>query len=344
MLESARAAGLPVRLVGRRREALEALAREGEEIHVADARDEAALIEAFAGSFAIASVAGPFLELGPKPVAAAIAVGAHYLDTSVEQAFARLVFEGFGDSAEERGVVLLTSFGFDYVVGDLAAHLAAAEVEPPLEEVIAAYSVEGMSLSAGSRRTLGHVMSERHLAYEDGLVESPFGSTTRRVRFPSGDRTVVEWGGAEPLMVPRHVQVRRVRSYVRAPAFAARTGRLAALAAPLVRASGRIGRGPSQESRRKARFAVVAEARGSSGARRATLTGSDIYALTALAIVRGAEALLRGEARGPSRRPRPSTQGDSRRACNPCCGSPRSNRCDVRRTAYGPGRATSSCA
>ena len=56
--------------------------------------------------------------------------------------------------------------------------------------------------------------------------------------------------------------------------------------------------GPSEASRRKSRFAVVAEATGPGGAGRAVLTGSDVYGLTALLIVRGAEALNAGEARG----------------------------------------------
>jgi short subunit dehydrogenase-like uncharacterized protein len=297
VVERAREAGLPLRLVGRRRDALERIARNGEEIRVADARDEAALIAAFDGAFAVASLAGPFLAIGPRPVAAAIAVGAHYLDTSGEQAFARLVYEGFGDSAFERGVVLLTSFGFDYVPGDLAARLAAEQLDEPLDEVVAAYSVKRMGLSPGTRRTIGHVMTQPLVAYENGLVDSRFGKTTRRIRFPFGERTVVEWSGTEPLTVPRHTRVRTVRSYVRAPAFAARTAPLAALAAPLVRRTGRLGGGPSEERRRRNRFTVVGEARGPGGARRATLTGSDVYALTALLIVRGAEALRRGDAR-----------------------------------------------
>jgi short subunit dehydrogenase-like uncharacterized protein len=274
------------------------MAREGEEIRVADAQDESALISAFEGAFAVASVAGPFLEVGPKPVAAAVAVGAHYLDTSVEQGFARLVYEGFGDSAYERDVALLTSFGFDYAMGDLAARLASAELDEPLDEVAVAYAVEGVRLSAGARKTLGHVMARGFVTYDGGLVDSRFGRSTRRVRFPYGERTAVEWGGTEPLTVPRHTRVRRVRSYVRAPAFAAKTGRVAALAAPLVRLTGRIGSGPSDERRRKARFAVVAEAWGPGGACRATLVGSDVYGVTALLIVRGAEVLSRGEARG----------------------------------------------
>src|SRR5688500_17993294 len=93
VLDEARRAGLPLRLAGRNRAVLESLARPGEETRVVDARDEAALREAFAGTTVVASCAGPFLELGFGPVAAAIGVGAHYLDTTGEQEFVRLVHE-----------------------------------------------------------------------------------------------------------------------------------------------------------------------------------------------------------------------------------------------------------
>ena len=50
VLERARELGLPLRLVGRRREALEARARESEEVRVADGRDSQALRAAFEGA------------------------------------------------------------------------------------------------------------------------------------------------------------------------------------------------------------------------------------------------------------------------------------------------------
>jgi short subunit dehydrogenase-like uncharacterized protein len=79
----------------------------------------------------------------------------------------------------------------------------------------------------------------------------------------------------------------------------ARFGGLGRLVAPFVRATARFGpAGPSEAARLKNRFAVVAEARGPGGSGRATLVGGDPYDLTALLIVRGAEALLAGEARG----------------------------------------------
>jgi short subunit dehydrogenase-like uncharacterized protein len=297
VVERARELELPLRLVGRRREALERLARPGEEIRVADARHEQELIAAFDGAFAVASTAGPFLELGTKPVGAAIAVGAHYLDSSGEQEFARTVYEGFGDSAEERGLVLLTSFGFDYVPGDFAAWLAAEELEEPVDEIVVAYATSGQVTSAGTRTTIGHVMSQRLVAWDDGLVPSRFGKTTRVVRFPFGERNVVEWAGTEPLTVPRHTRVHRVRSYLRAPRAAAYGGLVGSLVGPLVRMSGRVGGDPAPDKRQQNRWTVVAEATRGPRRRRATLAGTDTYGVAALLLACGADALRSGEAR-----------------------------------------------
>jgi short subunit dehydrogenase-like uncharacterized protein len=298
VVERAREAGLPLRLVGRRPAALEALARDGEDVRIADAAREAELLAAFEGASVVVSTAGPFLAIGPRPVGAAIASGAHYVDTSGEQAFARLVYEGFGDSAAERGVVLLTSFGFDYVPGDLAARLAADGLEP-VDEVIVAYSARHFAPSPGTRRTIGRIVAQPQVAFEDGaLVESGFGATTRRVRFPSGEADVVEWTGTEPLTVPRHTQVARVRSYYRAPKAVARAAVLGRLGAPLVRLSARLGGGPSQRRRARTRWTVVGEARAGGRGRRVTLSGTDVYLLTAALVVRAAEALRGGEVEG----------------------------------------------
>lgn len=296
VLDEARRAGLDVRLVGRRREALEELAAAGEEVRVADASRSGEVAAACDGCDVVLSCAGPFLEIGMGPVVGAIAIGAHYLDTSGEQAWVRHLHE----HVEGADTVVVPAFGFDYVPGDVAARLAAEQVDGPLDEIVVAYSVKGVGTSRGTRRTIAHVLGQKQMAWEDGkLVPSGFGATTRRVRFPFGERTVVEWGGTEPITVPRHTDVRNVRSYIRAPAAAAKAGSLGRLAAPFVRVASRFGpHGPSPQSRRKSRFAVVAEARGPGGEARAVLEGTDVYGLTALLLVRGAQLLLAGEARG----------------------------------------------
>ena len=299
VLGQARAAGLPLRLVGRRRDALEEAAGDGEEVRVADARDEGALRAAFEGAGAVVSLAGPFLAVGAAPVKAAIAANAHYVDTSGEQAFARLVYERFGPAAERAGVTLLTSFGFDYVPGDLAARLAAEGLGEPLEEIVVGYAVDSFGTSAGTRRTASELMRQPQVAFDAVLVPSRFGATTRRLRLPDGERLLVEWGGTEPLTVPRHTRVCRVRSYVQVPLphAVAAGARFARIGAPLVKLTARGRSGPSEARRRRASFRVVAEARSASGAQRATLEGNDVYGLTARLVVHAAEALLRGEVR-----------------------------------------------
>ena len=56
--------------------------------------------------------------------------------------------------------------------------------------------------------------------------------------------------------------------------------------------------GPSAEKRRRARFTVVAEARGPRGGRRATLLGRDVYGSAAVLLARAAEGLREGDVRG----------------------------------------------
>jgi short subunit dehydrogenase-like uncharacterized protein len=295
--EAARELGLTLRLLGRDEAALRAAAQSGDEVAVADIADQAPFVAALEGAFVVVSTAGPFLEQGFATVDAAIAAGAHYVDSSTEQAFSRLIYERFGSRAAERGLVLLT--GFAQAPGDLAAAIAA-EGLGPLDEVIVANEQSGLNLSRGSRRTLADVMSHPQAAWEDGrLLPSRFGATTRRVRFPSGERVVVEWGGLEPLTVPRHAEVGNVRSYVRAPRAAAVAGRVSKSLASLVRLSTRVGgAGPSLDKRRRATFSVVAEARGPGGGRRATILGRDVYGTAALLLARAAHGLASGDVSG----------------------------------------------
>ena len=72
----------------------------------------------------------------------------------------------------------------------------------------------------------------------------------------------------------------------------------APLFAPLAGLAGRIGGPPSAAQRKKWRWTVVAEARSGTSVGRATLSGADVYGLTASLVAHAAEALRAGEARG----------------------------------------------
>jgi short subunit dehydrogenase-like uncharacterized protein len=70
------------------------------------------------------------------------------------------------------------------------------------------------------------------------------------------------------------------------------------LAGPLDAAIGRLPEGPSEAARAKVRWTVAAVAYGEDGSTGSALVeGRDVYGLTALLLVRGAEALRAGEAR-----------------------------------------------
>ncbi|MEA2395481.1 MAG: hypothetical protein QOJ82_3372, partial [Solirubrobacteraceae bacterium] len=68
----------------------------------------------------LVSTVGPFSRWGQPAVQAAVAAGAHYLDSTGEAVFVRDVFERHGLGAQAAGCGLLTAFGYDWVPGNLA--------------------------------------------------------------------------------------------------------------------------------------------------------------------------------------------------------------------------------
>ena len=74
----------------------------------------------------IVATVGPFVKWGAAAAEAAIAKGAHYIDSTGEPPFIRDVFERYGPRAESAGIGMITAFGYDWVPGNLAGALALA--------------------------------------------------------------------------------------------------------------------------------------------------------------------------------------------------------------------------
>lgn len=286
--------GTPFVAVARNREKLDRVdgARER---RVADASDEPALRRALDGCRAALSCVGPFVDLGEPVLRACIDSGVHYADTTGEQAFMHTLFEGYGDRAREAGVALVPAIGFDYVPGDMGAALAARELGTAPERIRVSYLVRGVKSSDGTKRTGMRVAELPCLVYQDGeLVESSIGAREREVDFDGRPTNVALWPGGEALTVPRHTGARTVEVYMRMPKALARMARGHQRASPLFRAGRRaVGtetRGPSEVDRKKGRYVVVAEAEHEGRLARCTVTGTDMYGMTAAA---SAEALER---------------------------------------------------
>ncbi len=250
--------------------------------------------------------AGPFVRYGEPVARAAVETGTHYVDTTGEQPYMRLLQERYDDPARAAGVAVVPAMGFDYVPGDLLAHETAQGLEP-LRELVLAYAPRGVTPTRGTLRSaLGRLAADSVL-YEDGdWRPAPLKPARRRFPFPDpvGTQPVMRYPSGEVLTVPRHVRTRTLTSLITVETFAgtpkaapfvpftapalalALRSPLAALAEPLL---ARYPEGPSEASRAKVRFTIVAVAHGEDGrTRRGVVTGGDVYGLTAATAVHGA--------------------------------------------------------
>jgi short subunit dehydrogenase-like uncharacterized protein len=307
--------GLDAVLSGRDRAKLGRVAAEhgGEvEVRPASLDDRDALRHAFGDCAAVINCAGPFTRHGEPVVRAAVETATHYVDTTGEQTHMRRVYDRWDDAARAAEVVLLPGAGFDYVPGDLIARLAAQEVEP-LSELVLAYAVEGFGPTRGTMHSALEMVRSGGLEYRDGSLR-PASRRPRRARFafpsPIGSRSMLPYPSGEVLTVPRHTRVRNVTSLIVASAFAppgvpAELVSLAMPAASLAMhtplkaladvAIDRLPEGPSESARLAARFTVVALARGEDGpSGRGLVRGSDVYGLTAVTAVHSAALLAAG--------------------------------------------------
>jgi len=292
-------------IAGRDRGKLEALSGElgGVPFVAVSVDDPAGLREMLEPCSVVAACAGPFSLYGEPVVAAAVDTGTHYLDTTGEQGFMRMVFDRYGDRAAEKGAALVSGMGFDYLPGDLIAALTADGMGP-LEEIVIAYCVHGFAPTHGTALSGLEIMRGGDVVWSNGdWRAAPRSADGGRWHFPEpiGEQRMLRYPAGEQITVPRHVETARVRTLLNGMVVPPQLMPLAAIASPLLgaamrtplrRAMGavirRLPAAPSEESRKASRFTISCEARGKAGARRGTVRGSDVYGLTAGSVAHGA--------------------------------------------------------
>jgi len=154
--------GVDFLIAGRDRGKLEALSEELGDVPLTavSVDDAAGLRRMLEGCSVVAACAGPFTLHGEPLVAAAAETGTHYLDTTGEQGFMRMVFDRYGARAAETGAALVSGMGFDFVPGDLLAALTADGMGP-LEEIVVAYCVRGFKPTHGTALSGLEIMRDR---------------------------------------------------------------------------------------------------------------------------------------------------------------------------------------
>ena len=313
--EALAASGAGLRLVGRRRDALDALSRALPGTPpVAEAALDDRLPRALAGARVVVNAAGPMRDTAEPVLAAALAAGAHYVDVGSEQAVLRALYERHESAVRHAGLVALPGAGVDPALGDLAAAWAAGHVgepdepdEPdpgdpvrsapaprladdrPLDDIAIGYALDDLALSAGSQRALFGAIGERALVWRRDRWEAGRAGDHRRFNAGpalGGERDAVAYAGGAVITIPRHVAAGLVAAYVsttRRPGATAAL-RVLARALPLLprTASAVLAPYVSPDADYGAtRFAVVAQVRRGFSAAQLVVRGHDLYRTTA---------------------------------------------------------------
>lgn len=292
-------------LGGRSQEKLKLLSEDlgGVPFTAVAADDSAGLREMLEGCSVVIGCAGPFSLHGEELVAAAADTGTHYLDTTGEQPFIRMVFEKYGERAAETGAALVSGMGFDYLPGDMLAALVAEGMEP-FQEIVVAYHVDGFAPTHGTALSALEMMRADDVVWTDGdWRPAPRSADGGRWRFPEpiGEQRMLRYPAGEQITVPRHVETKQVRTLLSGMVVPPPLMPVAVAASPLLglamrtplrslagAAIRRLPAAPSEEDRTKSRFTISCEARGASSVRRGTLQGSDVYGLTAASLAHAA--------------------------------------------------------
>lgn len=271
--------------------------------------DVAGLRGLFGDCAAVIACAGPFARLGEPVLAAAVESGTHYLDTTGEQPFIRMAFDKYGERAHDKGIAVIPAMGFDYVPGDMLAALTAEGLDR-VETIRLAYSSD-LQPTRGTMLSGLEMIQGGDVEWRGGGLR-PASQAASRGRFdfgpPLGSQWMAHYPAGEHITVPRHVETNNVETMlglnamiparlaplwpiVAHPARMAMRTPVKQLTARLI---GRLPEGASPEARGAASFTVVCEAVGEARVRRGSITGRDVYGLTAALIVKGATIAAEG--------------------------------------------------
>jgi short subunit dehydrogenase-like uncharacterized protein len=267
-----------------------------------DLDDADGLRQAVAQVELVCHAAGPFIHTSAPMLHACLAAGSNYIDITGELPVFQHTFRHDG-AARERGIALISGTGFDVVPSDCLAKYVADQVPhaTELEMAIAALS----RASAGTTKTLLEMLPEGGKVRRDGqLVEHPFGVGAKRVRFSSGERTVIPipWGDLETAYCSTGIP--NITTYMAYPSSGVRLLRVIAPVAQRLlsryavrrvaqRWVERFVQGPGEALRQGGRsFLWARAADGQGNAAEAWLETVEAYRFTALVGVRAVETVL----------------------------------------------------
>jgi len=202
---------LPFVAAGRDRGRLEAALKETPGTHRADVQavehDQAALTRLFTGAKVVIAVVGPFGQLGEPVLRAALAAGAHYLDTTGEQDWAVLVRDKYGKAFADKGLVCAPGCSYMWTAGMIAAEIALED--PSIHTLDILYAPKSMPTIASTLSFLRMLCMPNPVKLYGQMASWPTGARSEVV--VPGRHTVhvgLPWGGGfEPIWLEHDARV-----------------------------------------------------------------------------------------------------------------------------------------
>ncbi|MDQ3940880.1 MAG: saccharopine dehydrogenase NADP-binding domain-containing protein [Actinomycetota bacterium] len=293
--------GASFAIAGRNKSKLYALADDtgGPEVRVAEVGDVEGLTAALEDVKVLITTVGPFLELGDTAVEAALRAKVHYIDSTGEGPFIAKLITQRDAPAREAGIVMAPAMGFDEVPADVAATMSSEGIDDA--EVILTYAVPTVPSKGTIRSSLAIVTSPGPWIENRKTRMMRAGEEQRWAPMPPplGPKPSLAFPLAEGHLAPLHLDLRALKLFITASGvqrYGIRFG-LGALERALdtgwgqwmlEKALARLPEGPSEETRRKSRWTILAEASSGRQWKNVALMGNDVYGLTGELLAAGA--------------------------------------------------------
>lgn len=294
-------------VAGRSLDKLETLAaRTGaSDARVAQVGDVEALTRALADVKVMISCVGPFEQLGDTAAEAAIRAGVHYLDSTGEMSFIDRLVSVYGQRARDAGIVMAPAMGFDEVPADVTVSLATEGMSGA--DLVLTYAAPTDASTGTMRTILANIATLDARWLKDGApttVRSASRSRWSPMPPPLGPKLGVSFPFAESVLAPMHLDLSSFEVYgvvSRAQASAMRytmplvqkTLKFSPLQGLISKVLDRRSPGPNEATRNAGRWTLLAEARSGDNWRNVSLSGTDVYGLTAETLAGGALKLAR---------------------------------------------------
>lgn len=245
----------------------------------------------------VINCAGPFTDYGEPVVKESIARRAHYIDTTGEQGFIKLVYDKYDELARRAGIVLVPACAFEYAIGDAAAAQLCQDF-PDARSIETIYSIDGMYTSPGTRKSMVRALSAPGFLLKGGkLIQSKPGAESLRTQMDGKTIAVMSFPAGEVLMLPRHSNVQDVTTFMTADADPMILKMVGAAGQFILKATGDffISREsmkvPSDAQRESTTFKIQARTKTYTDYQSITVTGKDPYWLTAVLVSGAVEHL-----------------------------------------------------